>query len=107
MAKDKTLEALLQLKRALSQGRDIASSALGRMIERVKDGDDLAPNAEYVRPARQPMQPMFTGQPAPEPEVEAKPKAKAKTTSKPEGENTPTPKAKSKDKSKPPEDEAA
>ncbi len=91
MAKtDNALAALQQLRKALSQGRDIAFSALDLMIKRVKAGDDLEPNPDYVRPARQPMKPMFTGQSTPE-EPAAKPKAKAKS--------------KAKSKSKPPRDD--
>ena len=66
MAKNEdTLAALMQLRRALSQGRDIASGALGRMIQRVEDGGSLEPNPEPVRAPRQQMKPMVT-QPAPE-----------------------------------------
>jgi len=82
MAKtDNTLAALQQLRKSIFQGRDLAITAVGLMIKRVEEGRDLEPNPEYVRPARQPMKPMFA-QPTPEPKVEAKAKPKAKSKAK-------------------------
>jgi len=64
--KEDTLAALMQLKRAISQSRDVAVVTVSRMIAIVTEGGDFAPLPVAERAPRKPMKPMVT---APEPEA--------------------------------------